>query len=75
MSRADDLQAALEEIPYGEPVVASVGTCLRALPDLLPVVRAAQELLGDVPVEEWPEWDNRAALHAALKAFEEGGKP
>jgi hypothetical protein len=69
------LQAALDAIPYGEPVVAAVGTCLRAIPDLLAVVRAAQAFLGDGPTVEWPEWDNRAALRSALDAFEEGGKP
>jgi hypothetical protein len=42
VSRTDDLQAARDTIPYGVGIPQSAALCLRAIPDLLAVVRAAQ---------------------------------
>lgn len=79
MSRADDLQAAHDDIEGPGALLAEHA----AIPDLLAVVRAAQDPFL-VLVEALPEYNpvvnaemRRAAdaLRAAVAAFEAGGKP
>jgi hypothetical protein len=73
VTRADDLQAAYEQeklLPWHE-CSAIYDAAVAAIPDLLAVVRAAQELTRDAPSfdDEGSEWGR---LVRSLAAFEAG---